>query len=174
MLPTDPIRSPPDARPRAVSWLAWGAVAALAAALVGGRALRANGGAFYRDLALALPLGLVGMSRAAPHRWGCTIMATVYAVVMMALVGVMAASPSLMPLAYKLGHVVPPAFPLLLLAPAVALDLLRRLSPRWRLVGETLAVGALVAAALAIVRAPLGGPAYGPLTLGALVARVAR
>jgi hypothetical protein len=175
-MPADPLRPSPDAaRPSGVPWFVWGSLLALAAALVGGRGLRTNASQLYRDLALALPLGLIGLSRAAPHRWGCTIMAALYALFVLALAGLMASDPRLMPLAFKLSRVMPPAFPLLLLAPAVALDLLRRLSPRWRVLGETLALGALVLAALAIVRSPLGGAPYGASDFGlrALVAYVA-
>ena len=32
----------------------------------------------YRAVAIALPFMLVGISRAAPHRWACTIMAAIY------------------------------------------------------------------------------------------------
>lgn len=175
MPPADPLRPPSDpAREGTLAWLVWGTLVALGAALVGGHALRPDASALYRDVALALPLLLVGVSRAAPHRWACTIMAALYAGFELALTGLLAASPRLAPLAYKLGHVLPPSFPLLLLAPAAALDLLRRLSPRWRLVREALAIGALALAALAMVRAPRGGPAFGALHIGAVLAHVAR
>ena len=173
----EPLRpSPEPPREPTVSWFVGGTLVALAAALLGGRALRTNASALYRDLALALPLGLVGLSRAAPHRWACTIMAALYSAFVLLLAGVMATEPRLAPLAFKLAHLLPPAFPLLLVALALTLDLLRRLSPRWRVLSETLAVGALVLAALTVVRAPPRGLTYGPVDagLGALLAHVAR
>lgn len=118
----------------------------------------------YRDVALALPLLLIGMSSTVAHRWACTIMAGCCAVVLLALSTVAPA------LAWGL----PAGYPLLLLAPALALDGVRRLPPRLRLVREALTWATLMAAAVALVHAPAGCPSCGPLDFGALVAIVAR
>ena len=71
-----------------------------------------NTAEFYRAVALGLPFLLVGVSRAAPHRWACTIMATIYTLFQLALAWVLSLS-------------LPAAFPLLLIGAAVALDLAR-------------------------------------------------
>jgi hypothetical protein len=112
---------------------------------------------FYRDVSLVLPLILVGISRAAPHRWACTIMAAIYSAFLLGFLWVLplfAAEPKLGPVYYKVTHFVPPGFPLLLIAPALALDLLRRVSPRWGLWRETLATGTLFLAAFTLVQWP--------------------
>jgi hypothetical protein len=102
----------------------------------------------YRAVALGLPFVLVGISRAAPHRWACTIMATIYTLFQMALARI------LLPVHYNVTHVVPPAFPLLLISPAIALDLLRRVSPRWSVWRETIATSTLFVSAVLAVQWP--------------------
>ncbi len=111
----------------------------------------------YRAVALALPFVLVGISRAAPHRWACTIMAAIYTLFQLALLWILPlfpAEPKLGPVYYNVTHFVPPAFPLLLLAPAIALDLLRRVSPRWGVWRETIATGTLFVAVFLAVQWP--------------------
>ena len=112
---------------------------------------------FYRAVALALPILLVGISRTAPHRWACTIMAAFYTAFLLGLEWILPlfpAQPKLGPVYYNVTHFVPPAFPLLLIVPAIALDLLRRVSPRWGMWRETLAVGTLFLASFAAVQWP--------------------
>ena len=104
-----------------------------------------------------MPFVLVGISRAAPHRWACTIMAAVYSGFLLALIWILPlfpAEPKLGPVYYKVTHFVPPAFPLLLIVPAVALDLLRRVSARWGVWRETLATGTLFVATFLAVQWP--------------------
>jgi hypothetical protein len=121
---------------------------------------------FYRTIALAMPFVLVGISRAAPHRWACTIMAAVYSLFLMALIWILPlfpAEPKLGPVYYKVTHFVPPAFPLLLIVPAVALDLLRRVSPRWSAWRETLATATLFVGTLIAVQWPFANFLQSPL-----------
>lgn len=121
---------------------------------------------FYRDVSLALPLVLVGVSRAAPHRWACTIMAALYSAFVLALLWILPlfpAEPKLGPVYYKVTHFVPPDFPLLLIAPAIALDLLRRVSDRWGVWRETLATGTLFLATFALVQWPFANFLMSPL-----------
>jgi hypothetical protein len=112
---------------------------------------------FYLDVSLGLPLLLIGVSRAAPHRWACTIMAAIYSLFQLSLLWILPlfpAEPKLGPVYFKVTHFVPPPFPLLLIAPAIALDLLRRVSSRWGVWRETLATGTLFLATLAMVQWP--------------------
>jgi len=111
----------------------------------------------YRAVALGLPFVLVGISRAAPHRWACTIMAGIYTLFQLLLLWILPlfrAEPKLGPVYYNVTHFVPPAFPLLLIAPAIALDLLRRVSPRWGVWRETIATGTLFVAVFVAVQWP--------------------
>lgn len=111
----------------------------------------------YRAVALGLPFVLVGISRAAPHRWACTIMAGIYTGFQLLLLWILPlfpAEPKLGPVYYNVTHFVPPAFPLLLIAPAIALDLLRRVSPRWGVWRETIATGTLFVAVFLAVQWP--------------------
>jgi hypothetical protein len=112
----------------------------------------------YRSVALALPLVLVGVSRAAPYRWACTVMAVIYAAFFLALLGLLpffTSDRGVTPVAFGMTQLVPAPFPLLLVGAALLLDLLRRLPPRlggWR---EALASGTLFVATFAVVRWPL-------------------
>jgi hypothetical protein len=121
---------------------------------------------FYRDVSLAMPLVLVGVSRAAPHRWACTIMAAIYSAFMLALLWILPlfpAEPKLGPVYVKVRHFVPPNFPLLLIVPAVALDLLRSVSERWGVWRETLATGTLFLATFVLVQWPFADFLQSPL-----------
>lgn len=110
-----------------------------------------------RDVALALPLVLVGISRAAPHPGACTIMAAIYSLFLLGAAWTLplfSAATTLGSGQLEVTHVVPAALPLLLSAPALALDGLRRVSPRRGLWRETLATTMLFLATLAIVQWP--------------------
>jgi hypothetical protein len=85
--------------------------------------------AFYKASAMTFPLYLLGMARASKSRWGATWIALVY----MAIVAVMAwvlplfpGQPRLGPIRNPVTHFVPLPFPLLLVVPALGIDLVRR------------------------------------------------
>ena len=85
--------------------------------------------AFYQMSAATFPLYLFGTARASKSRWGSTWIALIY----MAIVAVMAwvlplfpGQPRLGPIYNPVNHFVPLPFPLLLVVPAVGIDLLRR------------------------------------------------
>ena len=84
---------------------------------------------FYQMSAATFPIYLLGLARASKFRWGATWIALVY----MAMVAVAAwvlplfpGQPRLGPIYNPITHFVPLPFPLLLVVPAVAIDLLRR------------------------------------------------
>jgi hypothetical protein len=84
---------------------------------------------FYQMSAATFPLYLFGTARASKSRWGSTWTALIY----MAIVAVMAwvlplfpGQPRLGPIYNPVNHFVPLPFPLLLVVPAVGIDLLRR------------------------------------------------
>ncbi len=88
-----------------------------------------HGALFYWIAAGLFPYMLAGLSRAASVRWPMTSIAAVYmaAIVVMNLVlQPFAAHPKLAPIYNPVDHMVPFAFPVLLIAPAFACDLLMR------------------------------------------------
>ena len=92
----------------------------------------------YRAIAIVGPLILVAMARVSAHRAGATILAafyTAFLATMLWLFPLFPAEPKLGPVYQPITHFIPLEFPLLLIAPAIALDLARaRFAawPRWR------------------------------------------
>jgi hypothetical protein len=84
---------------------------------------------FYLDVAVALPWVFVGVSRGAQARWAATAIAGVFTVFQLLLLWILPlfpAVPKLSPVYFPVTHFVPPPFPLLLIVPALAIDLLRQ------------------------------------------------
>jgi len=84
---------------------------------------------FYLICCGAFPLFLVGPAMATRIRWAATGTALTYMLTLAAMVWVLpffAARPLLAPVYNPVDHMVPPAFPLLLVAPAVGIDLVLR------------------------------------------------
>ena len=108
---------------------------------------------FYQVTALALPFVLIGAARASTLRWPATTIAAVYMVtiaVMSWILPLFEATPRLAPIYNPVTHMVPPTFPLLLVFPALGLDLVMQRFPEgrdWRLalVLGIVFVGAMVA-----------------------------
>ena len=87
---------------------------------------------FYLVCAGVFPLFLAGMSRASLSRWGATGAAAVYmgcTVLMMWILQLFSAEALLGPILRPVDSMVPPSFPLLLVVPALAIDLLMRTLP---------------------------------------------
>ncbi|HTA78986.1 MAG TPA: hypothetical protein VK720_05535 [Terracidiphilus sp.] len=87
----------------------------------------------YISISLGVPIyfGLVG--RGARNRWACTWMTAIYSLFLIGVILILQifpAQPKLGPVYEPITHFVPPEFPLLLIVPAVLLDLL------WRRIGE--------------------------------------
>jgi hypothetical protein len=86
-------------------------------------------GSFYLAVALSVPLTLMGVAAGSGHRWPATVIAGMYTVFMMALVWILPrfpAEPKLGPVYNPVTQFTPPNFPLLLIVPAIAIDLLRQ------------------------------------------------
>ncbi len=82
----------------------------------------------YRAVAIVLPVVLVGFAAVSRNRWACTIVAAIYmsyAMFMLWLFPLFPATPKLGPVYQRITHMVPMEFPLLILVPAIALDLVR-------------------------------------------------
>ena len=81
---------------------------------------------FYSASALLYPVLLVSMARASPHRFAATITALVYTGLKLATIWILPlfpATPMLAPIYTPLTSMVPPTFPLLLVVPALGVDL---------------------------------------------------
>lgn len=90
----------------------------------------------YLVISLAVPVALVGVARASEYPCGHTAIATIYTGAVLAQLWILPlfrAQPKLGPVYQNVTHFIPMAFPLLLVVPALALDLLRRVTSVWRL-----------------------------------------
>jgi hypothetical protein len=88
-----------------------------------------HGGEFYRVSAIFYPFALVATARGSTHRWAATRTAAVYMGIMLGLmwiVQLLPATPKLGPIYQPITHMVGMAFPLWLIVPGIAIDLVRR------------------------------------------------
>jgi hypothetical protein len=87
----------------------------------------------YIAVGVGIPLYYSAIWKASKHRWACTWMSAIYMVGSIAIILVLQlvpAQPKLGPVYQPITHLVPPSFPMLLIVPAVLLDLL------WARIGE--------------------------------------
>ncbi|MSV28448.1 MAG: hypothetical protein EXQ52_06850 [Bryobacterales bacterium] len=84
---------------------------------------------FYRVVAIAIPVILAAVSRASKSRWAATVAAAVYSLLLIGFLWILPlfpAEPKLGPVYREVKNFIPAEFPLLLIAPAIALDLILR------------------------------------------------
>src|SRR5580692_8114457 len=121
---------------------------------------------YYRALALAMPVVLVGIARASGYKWAATKVAGIYFVLWLLalwLVPLVPAEPKLGPVYTRVTHLVPLEFPILLFAGAAALDfLLDRLAGRKKWLQAAVA-GAGFLLAMIAVQWPMGKFLISPL-----------
>lgn len=94
-----------------------------------------HGAMFYKIACATYPFYLVALARASKLTWPATTIAAIYMGLMGAAVWILPlfeAQPKLAPIYNPLTHMAPPAFPLLLVVPAFAMDLLFRWIGRGR------------------------------------------
>jgi hypothetical protein len=118
-----------------------------------------HAGIFYEVCALTFPIRLVSLGRAGRISWPATRAAAVFLgleCLMIWILQLFPAQPKLAPIFNPVTHMVPPPFPLLLIVPAVGIDLcLARageVTGRWRRVALALLLGAVFLALLAGVQ----------------------
>lgn len=105
---------------------------------------------FYQASAALYPVLLVTVARASTLKWAATGMASVYLILKCLIVWLLplfAAEPKLAPIYNPVDHFVPPAFPLLLIVPAIGIDLLFRFLGR----GRSILHGALLLGLIPVV-----------------------
>ena len=111
----------------------------------------------YLCLAAAVPLVMAMISQASRFRWAATTISTIYVVSLIAFILILPlfpAQPKLGPVFYPVTHFVPPKFPILLIAPAVALDLFWQRARNWKLWQIALVSGVIFVAAIFAVEWP--------------------
>src|SRR4030095_6168786 len=113
--------------------------------------------AMYRTLALFIPGILCAFSVASGHRWACAIATSIYTAALLAFTWVLPlvpAEPKLGPVYQHVTHLVPNGFPLLLIVPALAIDLIRAHMPALRRWLASLVIGVAFVALLFAVQWP--------------------
>ena len=112
---------------------------------------------FYYLISLIVPLILCGAGRASQYKWGATSVAGVYMVfifLMGRILPLFPAEPKLGPVYYPTQQFVPPEFPLLIVIPALALDLMWQRTAAWGMLRRAIASGAVFVTFLAAVQWP--------------------
>jgi hypothetical protein len=127
----------------------------------------------YRSMAILVPVVLLALAGVARHRWAATIVAAGYTAFMLAMLWLFPlfpAEPKLGPVYQPITHFIPLEFPMLIVAPAVVMDLVRarlRSAPRWQLAA---ALGAVFLATLIAVEWPFATFLQSPSSHGRLFA----
>jgi len=114
---------------------------------------------FYRVVATIAPLVLVGVARAARYKWAATAVAGIYMVFVMLMDWILPlfpAVPKLGPVLYPVTHFVPSGFPMLLIVPAFALDLLWQRTAHWGAWSQSLVSGIVFLGTFAAAQWPFG------------------
>jgi len=111
----------------------------------------------YITMGIALPLVFAILSQASRYKWAATSTAAVYMIFAIAeilILPLFPAQPKLGPVFNPVTHLVPAKFPILIFAPALALDLLWQKTGAWKPWKVALASGFLFIAVLTIVEWP--------------------
>lgn len=111
----------------------------------------------YVALAIAVPVALAMVSQASRFKWAATTAAAIYTVLLIAeilIFPLVKAEPKLGPVFVPVTHLVPTKFPVLILIPAFALDLLWQRTQAWKRWQVALASGFLFIAVLVAVEWP--------------------
>jgi hypothetical protein len=103
---------------------------------------------FYRAVSIVAPATLVALGTASRIRWGASLAAGLYMGFLMLMIWILPlvpAEPKLGPVYFPVTHLVPPYFPVLLIAPALAMDWYRQRGGSSALVLGLLFAGVLLA-----------------------------
>jgi hypothetical protein len=111
----------------------------------------------YIAIAIAVPLVLTALSVASRHPWAATAMTGVYTLFGIGeilILPLFPAQPKLGPVYNQVTHMIPAKFPILVIVPAIALDLLWRRTGKWKPWVKALATGFVFVAVLVAVEWP--------------------
>jgi hypothetical protein len=112
---------------------------------------------FYIVVALGTPAILVALAIASRQRWACTAMAAVYTAFGVAFLWILplfAAEPKLGPVYHQVTHFIPWEFPLLLIVPALIVDLILQRTDGWRPIVRGVVTGAAFLISFIVVQWP--------------------
>ena len=111
----------------------------------------------YIAMAIGLPLVLALLSQASRYKWAATSAASVYMVFVIGeilILPLFPAQPKLGPVYFPVTHFVPAKFPILIIVPALALDLLWQRTREWKFWKVALVSGVVFVATLVVVEWP--------------------
>ncbi len=94
-----------------------------------------HGTGAYQAIAIGMPTLLAVLWQASRSRWACTWTALIYTVFLEGAVLILPlfpAEPKLGPVFQQVTHFIPPKFPILLIVPAITMDLLWRSTRAWK------------------------------------------
>ena len=114
---------------------------------------------FYRVICLGAPVLIIAFARASGYRWGATAIAAIYTLFMLSwewILPLFPAQPKLGPVYTNVTHMVPVQFPLLILGPAIAIDLLLNRFEKRNKWFRALILGSAFLVALVAVHWPFG------------------
>jgi len=127
--------------------------------------------ACYRAVCILTPVVLTLASRATGRRWAGTIVAGIYTAFVLGLLWILPrfpAQPKLGPVLHEITQFIPAGFPLLVVVPALALDLLSPRIRRWASWQQAIVTGAVFFAVLIAVEWPFATFLQSPLARNAL------
>jgi hypothetical protein len=116
-----------------------------------------HGARFYVVAALIAPILMAAIAAATRHPWAVTITTALYTALHLAFTWILPlvpAEPKLGPVYQKITHLIPTDFPLLLIVPAIVIDLARRRMGGWNRWTQSAALGAAFLASFIAVQWP--------------------
>jgi len=116
-----------------------------------------HGGRFYRVVSMVVPIVIAGASRASGRRWAATIVMAFYSVFLLLMLWILPLAPAetkLGPVYRQVTTLVPAEFPLLLIVPAIVLDLLWARTAQWNKWLQALVAGVVFVAVFVAVQWP--------------------
>jgi len=111
----------------------------------------------YIAMGIGIPVAFAVISRASGYKWACTTVAAIYmayAIAEILIFPLVPASPKLGPVFNPVTHLVPAKFPVLIIIPAIALDLLWDRLRSWKMWQIALVSGVLFVAIIFAVEWP--------------------
>ena len=112
-------------------------------------------------------LGIItALGTASRHRWGCSIITavyTVFGVLFLWLLPLFAAEPKLGPVYHPVTHFIPWEFPLLLIVPALVIDVILQRTTAWRPLSRGAAIGVAFFATFVAIQWPFAEFLMSPL-----------